>query len=89
MASHTVAKAGTMALHLRMLAATELLAAAQAVDLRGLRNDALGNGTRHAYAAVRARVPMLDVDRPQGPDIEMVCAAIAAGALPMRDLLTP
>jgi histidine ammonia-lyase len=89
MASHTVAKAGAMSPHLRMLAAVELLAAAQAVDLRGLRSDALGGGARHAHAAVRAHVPMLDVDRPHGPDIEIVCAAIAAGALPMRDLLTP
>jgi histidine ammonia-lyase len=87
MASLTVAKAGTMALHLRMLAAVELLAAAQAVDLRGLPDGALGCGTGHAHAAVRARVPMLDGDRPQGPDIENVCAMVAAGGLPFTDLL--
>jgi histidine ammonia-lyase len=88
MAPHTVTKAGTLAQHLRMLAATELLVAAQAVDLRGLPNEALGSGTRHAHAAVRARVPALDVDRAQGPDIKTVCAAIAAGSLPTSDLLT-
>jgi len=88
MAPHTVAKAGTLVQHLRMLVATELLVAAQAVDLRGLSNEALGSGSRHAYAAVRARVSVLDVDRAQGPDIETVCAAVAAGSLPMSDLLT-
>ena len=87
MASHTVAKAGVMASHLRMLAAVELLAAAQAVDLRGLAPKALGTGTGRAHAAVRARVPMLEFDRPLGPDVEAVCAVIAAGALPTADLL--
>jgi len=87
MASLTVAKAGTMAPHLRLLAAIELLAAAQAVDLRRLPDGALGCGTRHAHAAIRARVPMQDVDRPQGPDIETVCAMAAAGELPIVDLL--
>ena len=87
MASHTVAKAGAMAMHLRMLAAVELLAAAQAVDLRGLAPKALGTGTGRAQAAIRARVPMLEFDRPLGPDVEAVCAVIAAGALPTADLL--
>jgi histidine ammonia-lyase len=87
MASHTVAKTANMVMHLRMLAAIELLAAAQAVDLRGLPPTGLGDGARRAYAAIRARVPMLDVDRPQGPDIEKVHALIEAGELPLADLL--
>ena len=87
MAPHTVAKAGTMALHLRMLAATELLVAAQAVDLRGHAPDMLGTGTRRAWTEVRAGVTALDVDRPLGPDVEVICAVIVTGALPMSDLL--
>jgi histidine ammonia-lyase len=87
MAPLAVSKAGTLAGHLRMLAAIELLAAAQAVDLRGLARDALGAGTGPAHAAIRARVPMLDVDRPLGPDVETACAAIDAGELPLTDLL--
>ena len=89
MAPHAVAKAGEMARHLRMLAAIELLVAAQAVDLRGLAPAMLGTGTRNAHAAVRARVSMLDFDRPLGPDIETICAALNEGAFPIADLLVP
>jgi histidine ammonia-lyase len=87
MAPHTVAKAGAMVAHLRSLAAIELLAAAQAVDLRGVPMDSLGAGARHAHAAVRARVPRLDGDRPQGPDAEAIGAALAAGEFPLADLI--
>jgi histidine ammonia-lyase len=87
MAPHAVAKAGAMVLHLCTLAAIELLAAAQAVDLRGGASEALGTGAAHAHAAVRAQVPRLEVDRPQGSDVETVCAMIAGGALPLADLL--
>jgi len=87
MAPHSVAKAAAMVPHLRMLAAVELLSAAQAVELRGLPQGSLGTGTARAFAAVRERVPMLDIDRPQGPDVESVCAMLDAGALPLADLL--
>jgi histidine ammonia-lyase len=87
MAPQTVAKAGAMVPHLRMLAAAELLAAAQAVDLRPIAPEALGEGTRRAHDVVRAHVPTLDGDRTLGPDIEAVSAAIEAGALPLTDLL--
>ena len=87
MAPQAVAKTRAMLSPLRMLAAAELLTAAQAIDLRGLASGALGAGTGRAHAAVRARVPMLDGDRPLGPDIESVVAAIEAGALPGADLL--
>ena len=87
MAPRTVAKAGTIAGHLRLLAAIELLAAAQAVDLRGLANASLGAGTSDAYRAVRIAVPMLDGDHPLGPDIESVDALIRSGAPPPADLL--
>jgi histidine ammonia-lyase len=87
MASHAVAKAAAMNVHLRALAAIELLSAAQAVDLRGVPADSLGTCARLAHAAVRTHVPMLEGDRPQGPDIEAVVAAIDAGALPLANLL--
>jgi histidine ammonia-lyase len=89
MAPHVVAKAGAMAPHLCTLAAIELLAAAQAVDLRGLAGGALGTGAARAHAAIRGQVPMLDVDRPQGPDVETICTMIAGGTLPLADLLAP
>jgi histidine ammonia-lyase len=76
-----------MAPHLCTLAAIELLAAAQAVDLRGLAAEALGAGAARAHAAIREQVPMLEVDRPQGPDVETVCAMITGGTLPLDDLL--
>ena len=63
----------------RYLIAIELIIAAQAVDLRELDRDSLGHGARQAYDRVRALVPMLDEDRSMGPDIEQVCAAVAAG----------
>ncbi len=87
MAAHAVAKSGAMVRHLRMLAAIELLAAAQAVDLRGLSLPDLGAGARDAQATVRAHVAMLDGDRPLGPDIEAISAAIDAGEFPVADLL--
>ena len=88
MAPQSVAKAAAMIPHLRMLAAAELLAAAQAVDLRDLPEGALGADAARAHATVRAHVRTLDGDRPLGPDIESVCAAIAARAFPSADLLS-
>ena len=87
MAAHAVAKAAAMVPHLRLLAAVELLAAAQAVDLRGLPPQDLGAGARDAHSAVRTRVPMLDVDRTLGPDIETIGAAIDSGKFAVTDLL--
>ena len=86
MAPHVVAKTAAIGDDLRYLAAIELLAAAQAVDLRGLQRHALGRGTRAAYDAVRARVAVLDADRPLGPDIETIAALLHAGNL---DAATP
>ncbi len=88
MAPQSVAKAGSMATHLRMLAAAEMLTAAQAVDLRNPAAGALGTGTAQAHAAVRARASVLDLDRPLGPEIESVCAAIEAREFPASDLLS-
>jgi len=64
----------------RYLVAIELLVAAQAVDLRGIPADALGIGARAAHARLRDIVPMLDEDRPLGPDVDAIAAAVAAGS---------
>jgi histidine ammonia-lyase len=59
------------------LIAFELLAAAQAVDLReGL---ALAPRTRAVHYALRAHAAMLQEDRPLGPDAEALYAALSSG----------
>lgn len=75
MTPRVVAKAGEIVDRLRFLAALELVAAAQAVDLR--KPGAIGKGAREARDMVRAACPFLDEDRPLGPDIEAVAARIA------------
>ena len=88
MAPYVVAKTAAIVAKLQCLVAIELLAAAQAVDLRELPQAALGQGTQAAYAAVRAHVPRLDEDRPLGPDIETIAALLAAGGIATTDLLS-
>jgi histidine ammonia-lyase len=88
MAANVVAKTGAMLPNLRYLAAIELLTAAQATDLRGTDATTLGAGARAAYAAVRERVPVLDEDRPLGPDVETIAALITAGGIGSEDLVT-
>jgi histidine ammonia-lyase len=87
MAMNVVAKTAAMAPSLRFLAAIELLTAAQAIDLRALAPSMLGRGACAVYEAVRTRVPMLDEDRPLGPDIEAIEALIAGGGIGAVDLL--
>jgi len=87
MAMNVVAKTAAMAPSLRFLAAIELLTAAQAIDLRALAPSMLGRGACAVYEAVRTRVPMLDEDRPLGPDIEAIEALIAGGGIGALDLL--
>src|SRR5215831_2132967 len=65
-----VEKLSEMVERARYLVAIECLIAAQAVDLRELAADALGAGARALYDRVRAQVPLLDHDRPLGPDID-------------------
>ena len=83
MTANVVAKTAAIVDDLRYLAAIELLIAAQAVDLAGVDRGTIGRGARAAYDAVRAGVPMLDGDRPLGPDIETIERALARG--PLRD----
>ncbi|HZW73321.1 MAG TPA: histidine ammonia-lyase [Caldimonas sp.] len=76
-----VEKLGEIVERARYLVAIECLVAAQAVDLRGLRPEALGAGARNVYRGVRAEVPMLDHDRPLGPDIDRLERLVRGGAL--------
>jgi histidine ammonia-lyase len=75
MTPRVVAKTGEIVDRVRYLAALELIAAAQAVDLRKLKT--IGTGARDAYVMVRTVCAFLDEDRPLGPDIEAVAAKIA------------
>ena len=79
MALGVAEKLGELLERVRYLVAIELLIAAQAVDLRGLNDAELGEGARAAYRQLRAIIPMLDEDRPLGPDIDCVQRAVAAG----------
>ena len=79
MALGVAEKLGELLERVRYLVAIELLVGAQAVDLRELDTTTMGAGARECYRQVRALVPMLDEDRPIGPDIDRVKAAVAAG----------
>lgn len=79
MATATVDKTAGIVERLRLLAALELIVAAQAVDLRGA--VALGSGTAAIHAAMRRLVPRLEADRPAAPDIAAVADLIASGGL--------
>jgi len=71
MTMYVVEKTSAMVEPLTALAAIDALLGAQAVDLRNpCPRAALGRGAAQLYAALRAQVPMLDRDRPIGPDIE-------------------
>jgi histidine ammonia-lyase len=56
----------------RQLIACEMLAAAQAVDLRS--DHRCGEGTAKTHAAIRATAPVLTEDRPLGEDAAAVAA---------------
>ena len=79
MALSVAEKLGDQVARIRYLIAIELLVAAQAVDLRELDEAVMGEGARLAYRQLRDLVPVLDEDRPLGPDIDCVQRAVAAG----------
>jgi len=87
MAANVVARTAEIPPLLRYIAAIELMTAAQMIDLRKVDRASLGTGAAAAYDAVRAQVPMLDEDRPLGPDVDTLAEMIAGGGLPLRDLL--
>ena len=71
-----VAKCADMIELWRLLIACELMAAAQAIDLRQTK---LAPGTATIHAAVRATVARLEEDRPLGPDADALYAALSSG----------
>lgn len=80
MAPRVVDKTARIADAMVSLAAIELLSAAQAVDLSGAPPDKLGAGAGRAHGGVRALVPVLDADRPLGPDVDLIRDGLLAGA---------
>ena len=73
--------------NLEQILAIELLCAAQGVDFRREMLGAetrLGEGTRAAYAKIRARVPFIDHDTPPSPLIEALSDLVRSGTLPPR-----
>jgi histidine ammonia-lyase len=79
MAPSVLSKIEAMIERLRYLVAIELVASAQAVELRGVTAE-LGVGTLEAYRQVRQLVPPLEEDRAQGPDFQRVSEFIAGAA---------
>jgi histidine ammonia-lyase len=80
MALGSVERLAEMQERVRYVVAIELIVAAQAIDLRGLAPDVLGTGACAGFARVRQVVPMLDGDRPLGPDVDLIAARVADGA---------
>jgi histidine ammonia-lyase len=72
----TVRKLGEMLPTWRLLVACELVAAAQAVDLR--EGHVCGSGTQRAYDMIRHVVPMLHDDRPLGEDVSSLAGLLAS-----------
>jgi len=72
-----VTKLAESAERLLVLAACEMIVAAQAIDLRG--GVPLGAGTVRIHDFVRAHVDRLQEDRPSGPDVSRLADAIREG----------
>jgi histidine ammonia-lyase len=76
-ATHAALRVREQIERMRLLAAIELIVAAQAVDLAlGGRVESLGAGTGAAHAAVREWVAPLEEDRPMGRDVERLTAKL-------------
>jgi histidine ammonia-lyase len=75
-------KCATVIGHAETVIAIELLCGCQAVDL--LTKGRPGRGTAEAYAACRARVPMLEKDRELAPDIGAMLALVRSGEIVRR-----
>ncbi|HVO89646.1 MAG TPA: aromatic amino acid ammonia-lyase [Casimicrobiaceae bacterium] len=78
-------KLAAMATKCEYIAAIELLIAAQALDLCDGANHARGGGASEAYQHVRGLVPMLDEDRPLGPDVDAIAGQVSTGAFVAAD----
>lgn len=71
----TVEKLADITAHWRRLVACEMLAAAQAVDLRP--DHRCGKGSSETHGFVRAHAAFAEQDRPLGGDVERLAAALA------------
>ncbi|MGH2892181.1 MAG: aromatic amino acid lyase, partial [Solirubrobacteraceae bacterium] len=79
-AAHAALRVRDQLQRMWLLAAIELIVAAQAVDLAvGGRAESLGDGTALAFAAVRESVAPLQDDRAVGPDVERLAADLLVG----------
>ncbi len=67
--------------NVRYVIAIELLAASQGIDLREDGPARLAPTTAAVHARIRERVAFVEADRELTPDIEVLAAAIASGAL--------
>lgn len=83
LAPRVVAKTGEIVAKLALIAGLELMNAAQAVDLRrpALAPGAMGAGVGGVFAWLRGHSATVEEDRPLGPEIERVGAAILRGEL--------
>ncbi len=79
---HAALGAADMEKKLRYAVAMTLLAACQAIDLRGMGGQ-LAAGTGMLYGAVRKLSPALEQDRPMDRDIERLSRAIEEDSLPL------
>jgi len=80
MGMHAADQAREALLCLERVLAVELLAAAQAIDLLAPLRP--GKGVQEAIRLLRERVPHLEEDRPQAPDIRSVVSLMREDALP-------
>jgi histidine ammonia-lyase len=89
MAPRVVAKTRAIVDKLATIAGIELMAGAQAVDLRKVAK--LGAGAQRAHTWLRARSKMVDEDRSLGAEIEAVGAAILKSelSLPLKPSSRP
>ncbi|MFX0113390.1 MAG: histidine ammonia-lyase [Candidatus Hodarchaeota archaeon] len=81
MSAHAGRKLRRIVKNVEEILAVELLAGAQAIDLRGAAAYRLGKGTRIIYQLIRDNVPRLDEDRELAQDIAKISNLIHSGSL--------
>ena len=84
-------KLDTMLDRMALLVAFELIAACQAIDLRGgqataggAADPALGPSLRATYRALRTTSRFIDHDRPMGREVESIARDVLAGQMTLR-----
>ncbi|SFA79992.1 histidine ammonia-lyase [Rhizobium sp. NFR07] len=77
----TIRKLGQMLTSWRLLIACEMVAAAQAVDLR--QEHRCGTGTRATHEMIRTKVAALQEDRPLGEDVSALASHLERDASPL------